>query len=402
MLPIVFLIFLSLLLTGCEERRRELTFAVGGAPEEVAYWEKLLREFEAEEGIKVRVIRQPTDTDLRRQELVVALSSGKEDPDIFLMDVVWVGQFIASGWLKELEGIDTSPFFKSALKVDVHGGKLYALPVYVDCGLLYYRKDLLENYGCRVPETWEDLLHCSLRVKEREGVYTFLWQGAQYEGLICTFLEFSASAGGSLKEIYSEENVRALSFMRDLIHRYRISPPNTYTELREEEVRRLFQQGNALFERNWPYAWKLHNSPDSPVRGKVGVQVLPAFGGGRHAACLGGWHIGISRFSDRKEDALKLLRFILSREVQERLALDLGWNPGRTDVYEDLVRKDPHMKVVMQACRSAIPRPALPYYVQFSEILRKYLNSALAGRLDPAEALRKAEAEIKDLERHYR
>ena len=339
----VFLLLLVFLSGGCGEREKELTFAVGGAPSEIAYWEGLIREFEEMEGVKVRVVRQPVDTDLRRQTLVVALSSKKEDPDLFLMDVAWVGQFVASGWLEELRGIDTEPFFKSVLEVDRMEGRLYALPVYVDCGLLYYRKDLLKKYSCGVPATWEELLRCSLKVQEEErkkvrDFYAFLWQGAQYEGLVCTFLEFSASAGGGLDRIYSEPNLKALRFMRDLIHRYKISPPNTYTEMREEEVRITFQSGKALFERNWPYAWKLHNSEDSPIRGKVGVAVLPKFENGRYASCLGGWHIGISRFSDRKEDALKFLRFIVSKEVQRKLALELGWNPGRKDVYEEIVK----------------------------------------------------------------
>jgi len=149
------------------------------------------------------ILRQPVDTDLRRHGLTVALSAGEPDPDVFLMDIAWIGQFTASGWLEELRGIDTSPFPEEVLRADRKEGKLYALPVYVDCGLLYYRKDLLEKYACKVPRTWEELLHCSLRVQREEGrknpsFYAFLWQGAQYEGLVCVFLEFSASAGGGL------------------------------------------------------------------------------------------------------------------------------------------------------------------------------------------------------------
>lgn len=406
----ILLLFLaSLLVAGCEKRGPELTIAVGGAPEEVRYWAEVIREFERREGIEVRILRQPVDTDLRRHGLTVALSAGEPDPDVFLMDIAWIGQFTASGWLEELRGIDTSPFPEEVLRVDRREGKLYALPVYVDCGLLYYRKDLLEKYACRVPRTWEELLDCSLRVQKAErkknpDFYAFLWQGAQYEGLVCVFLEFSTGAGGGLEKVRSYENIKALTFMRDLIHHYGVSPPNTYTEMKEEEVRILFQSGNALFERNWPYAWKLHEAEDSPVRGRVGIAPLPAFEGGRRASCLGGWHIGVSRFSDMKESALKLLKFITSYEVQKGFALNLGWFPARKDVLKDreLLEKLPHLKDISEACSYAVPRPGVPYYVQLSEVLRAYLSAVLAAKMDPATALRKAEREIELLERTYR
>ena len=401
-MPLLTFLLLILSLWSCGSRG-DLTVAVGGSPDEVEYWRKLVEDFERREGIKARIIRQPTDTDLRRQTLVVALVARKSDPDVFLMDVAWVSQFVESGWLEEIRGVDPSPFFRSAVTVGTKAGKVYTLPLYVDCGVLYYRKDLLEKYGCPVPKTWGDLVKCSLRVKEGgKDPYEFLWQGAQYEGLICTFLEFAVSAGGDLKDLDSPQNVRALTFMRDLIHTYRLSPPNTYTEMKEEEVRILFQNGGALFERNWPYAWALHNSEDSPVKGRVGVTLIPKFRGGRHASCLGGWHVGISRFSDRKEQALKFVKFVTSREVQIKLALDLGWNPGRKDVYKDLTTRSPHLEVVRRSCEVAVPRPRVPYYTRISEVLRRYLNSALAGSMDPQEALRKAKIEIGKIEDLYR
>jgi len=106
----------------------------------------------------------------------------------------------------------------------------------------------------------------------------------------------------------------------------------------------------------------------------VGIAPLPAFEGGKRASCLGGWHIGISRFSDRKESAFRLLRFITSYEVQKGFALNLGWLPARRDVLKDreLLEKLPHLKDISEACSYAVPRPGVPYYVQLSQVLRAY------------------------------
>ncbi|RKZ21387.1 ABC transporter substrate-binding protein [bacterium] len=417
---VFFSIFFGLIFLNCEKGHL-LTIAVGGAPNELDYWEKLIREFEERTGIKVKLIRQPTDTDQRRQSLIIPLKAKKPDPDVFLMDIAWLGGFAASGWLQALDDyvkrdtFDLTKFFKPVVtSVDIYEGALVALPVYIDCGLLYYRKDLLEKYGCPVPRTWEELLQVATLIQKKERTrnprfYGFVWQGAQYEGLVCNFLEFITSAGGGLFDslgninLCSKTNIHALTFMKDLIHKYKISPPNTYTEMKEEEVRISFQNGDALFERNWPYAWKLHESNDSPVKGKIGVTLLPAFKTGKTASALGGWHIGISAYSDNKEQAWQLVKFILSYESQKRLAIDLGWNPGREDVYEDpeLKHNLPHINVLKESFNHAVARPNVPYYTRLSQILQIYVNAAISGRIEPEEALKKAEEKMREIIHTY-
>jgi multiple sugar transport system substrate-binding protein len=404
----------------CTRETPILTFAVGGAPHEVEYWETLIQTFQDSTGIAVKVMRQPTDTDQRRQGLVIPLKAHKKDPDVFLMDVVWVAQFAASGWLFPLDvhkekNFDQRNFFTRIIEqVDTYNDTLIALPVYNDCGLLYYRKDLLEKYNCTVPETWQELVAISQKIQPSERLnnpqfYGFVWQGAQYEGLVCTFLEFAVAHGGELtaekKPVVVDrvKTIAALQFMTDLIHTYKISPPNTYTEMKEEEVRLFFEIGNAVFERNWPYAWGLHRRDDSPLQGKVGVSILPKQSGGHHAATLGGWHIGISKFSDKKDEALRLVKFIVSYDIQKRLALDLGWNPGRSDIYDDddVKKHMHHITILKEAFEHAVARPHLPYYTQISEVLQRYLNAALSARLTPADALTKAQQEIDQVAKTY-
>lgn len=396
--------------------RRPLVLAVGGAPAELAVWEELAAEFNQIHGVPVDLLRQPSDTDQRRQSLAIALSARKADPDVFLMDVAWLGLFAASGWLEALDGrVGAEPFFDEIVQlVDTYQGRLIALPVYVDGGVLYYRKDLLARFGySKPPETWEALRLCAEHIQDRmrpsiRDFHGFVWQGALYEGLVCNFLEFAGSDGGFIRtggrvRIDTETNRAALDFMRDLIWRSRISPPSTYTDLREEETRVLFQSGRALFARNWPYAWTLHQEAESPVRGKVGVCALPGLTPAQAASTLGGWHIGVSAFSDRKAEALELVRFIVSRETQKQLALRLGWNPSRSDLYgdEDIRRQMPHLPALAHVFRNAKPRPVMPYYDQLSRGVQRYLNAALAQRLDAAGALSQAQREIDRLAERY-
>jgi multiple sugar transport system substrate-binding protein len=405
----------ALVLVSCageSDRSSPVTLMIGGAPAELDYWEEVIDAFTMETGITVELMRQPTDTGQRRQSLVVPLRAGEEDPDVFLMDIIWIGQFAASGWLEPLdgrigrEGFDLNVFFQGIIEfADRFEGSVVAMPVYVDAGLLYYRKDIFQEHVTgRVPETWTELIeYCKVGQRRERRLHPnfwgFVWQGAQYEGLVCTFLEFALSNNGQLMDrrgnltLDHPKNIEALAFMRDLIATHKVSPPNTYTEMREEEVRTFFESGQALFERNWPYAWSLHQAEGSPVKDRVGIALLPKFEGGRHVAALGGWHIGMSKSSNRKDDAWTLMKYIVSKEVQTGFALNLGWNPAREDVYDspEIITSLPHLVELKQVFRNAEPRPNLPYYSLLSRTLQAELNKALSGMVSAEEALKSAQ-----------
>lgn len=408
----------AVMVAGLSRQRAagRLSFAIGGTPDELDFWQNLLAEFRRESGIDIELLRQPSDSDLQRQSLVTALQARLPSPDVFLMDVAWVEQFAASGWLEPLDDgagqLDPSVFFPQVVQqADKVDGRLIALPVYVDGGILYYRKDLLDQLHLSVPQTWQELVAASLAAQEHfrpgnESFYGFVWQGAQYEGLTCNWLEFAASGGGGFGEdlnVDSPANIEATQFMHDLIHRYGVSPPSTYTEMREEQARAWFQDGNALFERNWPYAWALHQGPTSAVAGKVGVAALPHFPGYDSVSAMGGWHIGISRSCDNKDAARRLVAFVLSYATQKRLALRLGWYPGRADVYDDaeLASALPHLRQLAGIYRNLRARPRLAYYTLISNVMQRSVNRVLGGRQDASAALSQAQKQIGQIEAHY-
>ncbi len=417
----VFFILLSLSSLSCGGKEKQFTIWIGGSPEEINFWETIVKEFEEEYHYNLQLVRQPTYSDQRRQALVVSLEARQPNPDLFLMDVIWIDQFIKSGWLEPLDGyskkdsFSTNQFFEKTIRqADSYENKLYALPVFIDVALLYYRKDLLNKYGYTgPPETWQQLLDMSIRIQKEErktnrGFNGFVWQGAQYEGLICTFLEFTASMGGGIMKgdsvnINTADNVKALGFMQNLIRKYYVSPANTYTEMKEEEVRRTFQRGDALFERNWTYAWQLHQSDDSAVKNKTGIRLLPHSPGDSSVSALGGWHIGISKFSDMKEKAWQFVKFVTSFKIQKEMLMRIGWNPGRKDVYEDdeVQKKIPRVKILKDAFKHTVPRPELPYYQQVSEVIQRYINNCLAGKESPEEALKTVADELGEIEKLY-
>ena len=113
--------------------------------------------------------------------------------------------------------------------------------------------------------------------------------------------------------------------------------------------------------------------------------------------------MGLSKFSDKKPQALKFINFITSREVQKRMVLTLGWNPGRKDLYDDpdILRSAPHFKTLKSVFKKARPRPLVPYYSQVSAVAQKHINRVLAGSVDARKALADADEEIVSLLARY-
>ncbi|MCD6459081.1 ABC transporter substrate-binding protein [bacterium] len=417
------IIFCAFTLTSCRKQdKHEISVAIGGAPSELDFWNDIIKNFEKKNGCKIKFLRQSSDTDQNRQQLIIALRAKKRNPDLFLMDTAWIVQFAASQWLEPLDQyfshdkIDKSVFFKKIITLsDTYKNELIALPVYVDAGMLYYRKDLLNKYGFNnPPNTWQELVDQSIKIQKKErrqnpNFYGFVWQGAQYEGLVCCFLEFAGSNNGGfinknfMLKLNNPANRQSLQFMYDLIHTYKISPPNTYTEMREDSTRLFFENANALFQRNWPYAWALLQKDSSPVKGKIGIAPLPHFPSGKSAAALGGWHIGMSKFSDNKPLAWKFIKYVISYDTQKKFTMELGWNPGRQDLYNDpdVLRKNPHFSKLKQIFRNALARPNVPYYTQISNCIQKYLNAAIAGKIPIAQSLKRADNDLSKIIKNY-
>ncbi|HNT69772.1 MAG TPA: ABC transporter substrate-binding protein [Syntrophorhabdaceae bacterium] len=383
-----------------------IVFTHGKIPGDYEQFKRILRQFERENpGIRVVDRTLPSSTDEQHQFYVINLDAGSKDFDVLSMDVIWVPEFAMAGWLRDVSGLlsesELHDIFPGPLEAVTYMGKRYAVPWYIDAGLLYYRKDLLDDIGAKPPKTWDELVRTARLITERsKGIYGFIWQGKQYEGLVCDVLEYLWSHGGNVLEngkvvLHSPENVRALTFMRELIVRDRVSP-EIVTTLVEESSRHIFGNGRAVFMRNWPYAWNIFERDGSPVKGKIGVAALPSAAGHPSASTLGGWQIGINRHSKHPDAAERFVRFLTSRESQKTLALTVGYKPTRRSLYSDadLKRQQPFIASLHDILLNARPRPVSPYYMMMTQILQPEFSAAIAGIKKPSDALMSAERQV--------
>ena len=148
--------------------------------------------------------------------------------------------------------------------------------------------------------------------------------------------------------------------------------------------------------RNWPYAWNIFERDGSPVKGKVGVSILPSFSNKESASTLGGWQLGINRYSKHPEAAEKLIKFLTSYESQKILAMTIGYKPTRKSLYSkgDLIREQPFMANLYHVFMKARPRPVSPYYMMISQTIQPEFSAVLSGIKTPEGALNSAHKQI--------
>jgi trehalose/maltose transport system substrate-binding protein len=406
--------FLSMLtVAGAASVRSEtIVISCGAVGKELMLCRSGAGTWSRRSGHNVQVVTAPSSTNARLALYQQLLAAQSADVDVFQIDVIWPGilgdhLMDVTPYLKE-EDTGHFPALITNNRVD---GRLTALPWFTSAGLLYYRKDLLEKYGENVPVTWKSLTRVARRIQQAERaaghqkLWGFVWQGRAYEGLTCNALEWiAAHGGGTLIEADGRvtlDNPRAAAALA-LAAAWvgDISPPGILNYA-EEEARGVFQSGNAIFMRNWPYAWALAQAEDSPVRNKVGVAPLPKGGpGGRRASTLGGWQLAVSRYSTHPGPAVDLVRFLTSAGEQKRRALAGSFNPSRPALYRDpeVLAANPFMDFLGESLEKAVVRPSAVCGSRYNRVSSRIWNavhSALAGKTPPGPTLGRLSRELK-------
>jgi len=370
-----------------------------------------------ETGNSVRVVSTPNSTTDRLALYQQTLNAEASEIDVFMIDVIWPG-ILGSHFIDLAQYIPqdvVDQHFPAIVENNTVGGELVGMPWYTDAGILYYRSDLLEQYGVDVPTTWQELTVAGQTIQdgEREAgndrFWGFVWQGRAYEGLTCDALEWVDSFnGGSIVEadgsisINNPNAIEAIDLAAGWVGT--ISPAGVLSYA-EEEARGVFQSGNAAFMRNWPYAWALSQGEDSPIRGNVGVVALPRGGtDGVHTGTLGGWQLAVSRYSDNQEVAADLVAYLTSFDEQKRRAIVGSLLPTIEALYNDpeVIEASPIVVDLYETFTNAVARPSRVTGVRYNEVSSAFWNAVhatLSGSGDAASNLESLETELRRMSR---
>lgn len=362
----------------------------------------------------ITVDRIPGDANVQNLLAVYLTAFEAESPDfdVIRVDVIWPGllaeHLLDMSDFTSQEQIDS--YLPSLVLNDTVDGRLVALPLRIGFGMLYYRTDLLEKYGFDAPPaTWDELESMAQTIQEGERAegnaefWGFVWQGNAYEGLTTNALEWQVSNGGGSivspeGEIEVNNEATIAAFERAAGWVDTISPPGVVS-YQEEDARGVWHAGNAAFMRNWPYAYSSSLESEA-IGGNFDVAPVPAGDAGVGAATLGGWHIGVSRYSANPEAAAAFAAYMTSVENQKHYAIDTSSPPASLELYAD-----PDIQAAMpfaspEVVEVTTARPSTATAEQYNEVSTLYftaVHSILTGEQDAATALELLELDLMEL-----
>jgi trehalose/maltose transport system substrate-binding protein len=414
----VCIVLLSLFLEGCTrpsvhepvtltllEEWTTKTFSEGRQQE--------LQQFTRETGIRVKLLPSPESA---RAKLVLwqeLLATGASGPDVYGIDVIWPR-------ILDEYFIDLKPYFANEISAQFPAlaatytvdNKLVALAYRADVGLLFYRTDLLRQYGYGAPpRTWDELestaarIQAGERAKGKKEFWGFVWQGAAAEALTCNALEWQASDGGGriIEEdktisVNNPHAIRAWQMAARWVGS--ISPPSV-VEYKEWDTLNVWVAGDAAFMRNWPTAYVDSQGAGSRIRNKFDIALLPSGKAGR-VGTLGGAGLAVSRSSAHPREALELVRYLSSREVQVKRSHVLSQPPTLPELYDlpEVLKPNPHFALLSQAFQTGmVSRPSAVTGKEYQGVTDAYIQAVHSVLIRDKSAPEAAAALEKELVR---
>ncbi len=363
-------------------------------------------------NVQVEYVVAP-DTSVDRRARYVTMFAAKDGSiDVISMNTVDTGEFASSQWILPLDKFFNvaevrermyTTFFNAAM----WEGKLYGIPHTADTLDFYWRKDLLADAGMKQPMVWTDLGAQALKLQtpDRFGFVSSWERGNQ---IFCQFLLFIASNGGDVMTkdlskvtIDAPENAVALQLMVDAIHKQKIAPKDILS-LTVDNARVVFNEGRAVFQLNWDYAWARFQQDTSKVKGKVGVGTPPSFPGKAQVSVLGGWNLGVNAASKNPATAVEFIKVITEDEISRIQVLHpvaAQTSPNKKAMSDpEYVAKNPEfLKALAANYAVAVARPVTPDYAEITEAISQEIMPALYGEKPVKDALSGAAKKITDI-----
>ncbi|MBU0672017.1 MAG: extracellular solute-binding protein [Candidatus Margulisbacteria bacterium] len=331
--------------------------------------EEIFPSFEKANKIKIEAIQMEA-SDLP-QVLEAQVKAGNVKIDLFARDNQQLSYFVYKDLVEDLslQEKDIPPTVIPALiEAGKFKQKLFFLPYRPNVQITYYNQEKFNQYGLKPPRNWDELLRVAKLFKEKEKTGKVLFMAHGGEPTALQLYEWIVSAGGDPLSLNDEGCVNTFAFLQSLWPY--LSPDSIQAEF--DTSNEYLARDSAYLMQNWPHGARVIVEDYK----KQGIATYHGFSGPvREAHVVGGEVLGIPRGAPNKELALRLVKYLQSKEVQEKLVSKLGWPSIRSDAYGTVPQwLQPHFESVDQALTYGVFRKNVPYWNDYV----KYINEAFA------------------------
>jgi len=362
-------------------------FAIGDSPVELYYadhisnaHQEVIDRFNEEYKDQIKVV--PVDlpfskfsTNELKEMLARSLRSKSERLDVFSVDVIWVPRFAKWAYAldKHFNQESLNALNRTALESCYYDEKLVTMPIYIDVGILYYRRDLLRRFkdyediekNLEQCITWDDFISLGKRWQQYNLPY-FVFPADNFEGFICLFLETISEQQNKL--IFEGDSInldqpdvkRGLKLLHDMIHKWQFTP-QVVTDFNENQCLNYALDNDALFVRGWPgYRFNFDGPPANYEKLQQLVEIpVPHFPGEEKSGVYGGWNLMISKFSKKKKEALEFISFIQQERQQMIFFEKSGYFPVLNSIYQnsEFIRQNPEITYCNELLKTGRHRP---------------------------------------------
>lgn len=317
------------------------------------------------------VIVEEVAREALQEKVTTVLVSGSRDYDVLYIDSATLPGYVEGGLLANLstfinDSDVVSPNFSaenlepgiSFLSVD---GNVYGLPSEGDTAWLFYRRDLLEEAGLDVPQTWDEFLAAAKELNNPPDRYGAVI-GARRDEAMWDFMHYFFGFGGQIFDrdtyevtINNDVGVEALDFYGSLLREHGVVTPDV-TTYGYNEILSSLQNGRAAMGVEWMAATDSLTDPEvSPmVHDKLEYTLVPGVrdSDGNVMRGQGGsqWGWVVPAESTKKEAAYKFIEWLTGTEGGKLWALN-GGIPSNTAVLSDpeVVEEVPQFELLAEA-----------------------------------------------------
>lgn len=262
--------------------------------------------------------------------------SNSENVDIVTYDLIYSGKF--SDYLIDLRPYFSKEKISTFISTSIEtctapNGELISMPLFSEYGVLGYNQDLLIKYNKGVPTTWDELIETAKFIVESEkvlgnNIIGYTSQHYETETATCSALELLYSGrkkvGEPCPSLLSKEALQVLSTIEKM-KKMGIATDDSLNK-NEGEIGELLWSGKALFGRNWQFIGNVCNEITVTMmplcNAVIKNAIIPGYYEGVSASVVGGHNIAIPKSSKNIKEAVKVIDFFLSYDIQKEMISD--------------------------------------------------------------------------------